>query len=69
MAYLRRHRGPTGITYLYIMRSVREGKKVYPKVCEYLGREDTIDPARLRKAVVYWGVTTKPKRKAKGGGR
>jgi hypothetical protein len=59
MAYLRRHHGPSGIVYLYIMQSVRKGTKVYPKVCEYLGREDKIDAARLRKAVEYWGVTTK----------
>jgi len=70
MAYLRRHVGPSGIEYLYIMRSVRKGDKVYPKVCEYLGRADKVTPARLSKAVEYWGVTTRrAKRKARKGGR
>lgn len=64
MAYLRRHRAPNGTTYLYIMRSVRKGEKVTPKVCEYLGREDQIDPKRLKRALTYWGVNTKP---GKGG--
>ena len=44
-------------------------RKVSGKVLEYLGREDKIDPVRLRKAVEYWGVTTRAKRKARKGGR
>jgi len=60
MAYLRiLHK--SGTRYFYIMRSVRTGKKVRPKVLEYLGKEPA--PTRLRKALVYWGV------KAKGDGR
>jgi hypothetical protein len=50
--------------YLYIMRSERRGKKVIPKVLEYLGRDP--HPARLKKALVYWGVKEKPE---KGKGR
>ena len=66
MAYLRRYRAPNGTIYLYIMRSVRKGEKVTPKVCEYLGREDQIDQKRLKKALTYWGVKAKP---GKGGKR
>jgi hypothetical protein len=64
MAFLRRHKGPTGTVYIYVMQSYRKGDKVRARVLEYLGREDGITPARLRKAVKYWGVTTK--RKTKG---
>ena len=63
MAYLRKQRVGNN-TYFYIMRSVRKGKKVSGKVLEYLGREDKIDPKRLRAALRYWKVKA-----AKGGGR
>ena len=41
------------------MRSVRKGKKVTPKVLEYLGRDP--DPKRLAAALRYWKVGKKPK--------
>jgi endonuclease V-like protein UPF0215 family len=67
MAYLRRHKGPSGTVYIYVMQSYRKGDKVRSRVLEYLGREARITPARLRKAIEYWGVTMKgAKRKAKG---
>jgi len=50
-------------TYYYVVKSVRRGDTVRQKVLEYLGRDPT--PARLRKALVYWGVKTK----ANPGGR
>jgi len=56
MAYLRVKRVKGG-RYYYIMRSERRGGKVSSRVLEYLGRDP--DPARLRKAVEYWGVTSK----------
>ena len=56
MAYLRNHR-INGRTYIYIMKSVRKGKKVSGKVLEYLGRDP--DPKRLKRAMVYWGVRSK----------
>ena len=53
MAYLRiLHK--SGTRYFYIMRSVREGKRVIPKMLEYLGKEPA--PARLKRALRYWGV-------------
>ena len=60
MAYLRKHR-INGRTYIYIMKSVRRGKKVSGKVLEYLGRDP--DPKRLKRALRYWGVS--PINKAK----
>jgi hypothetical protein len=68
MAYLRKHRIGNAV-YLYVMESNRRGHKVKSRVLEYLGREDKLDPARLRRAVEYWGVTTRAKRKARKGGR
>ena len=56
MAYLRKHR-INGRTYIYIMKSVRKGKKVSGKVLEYLGRDP--DPKRLKRALEYWGVKRK----------
>ena len=56
MAYLRKHR-INGRTYIYIMKSVRRGKKVSGKVLEYLGRDP--DPNRLKRALRYWGVRAK----------
>jgi hypothetical protein len=53
MAYLRRVKQGERV-YFYIMRSVRQGKKVIPKILEYLGRDP--DPKRLKKAMEYWGV-------------
>jgi hypothetical protein len=47
-----------GHSYYYIVRSERTGAKVRSKVLEYLGRDP--DPARLKKATVYWGVKNKP---------
>ncbi len=66
MACLRKTR-ISGQTYIYICKSVRKGKKVSGKVLEYLGREDRIDPARLRAALKYWKVGGKRKAKKKGG--
>lgn len=63
MAYLRVLEKGSGKRYFYIMRSVRKGDKVIPKVCEYLGRDP--DPKRLAKACRYWGVKAKA-RKGKG---
>ena len=60
MAYLKRHKAPNGTIYLYIIRSVRKGDKVIPKVCEYLGRADLVEPKRLKRAMEYWGVKKKP---------
>ncbi len=56
MAYLRiLHK--SGTRYFYIMRSVRKGKKVTPKVLEYLGRDP--DPKRLKRALAYWRIKTR----------
>jgi hypothetical protein len=68
MAYLRILERD-GRRYFYIIRSVREGKKVTPKILEYLGRDP--EPARLRKAMEYWGVGKRRKRSEPGraGGR
>ena len=65
MAYLRVIERPSGAKYFYIMKSVRKRDKVYPKACEYLGRDP--EPARLRAALKYWKVGVKPKGKRKGG--
>ena len=54
MAYLRVIERPSGAKYFYIMKSVRKRDKVYPKVCEYLGRDP--DPKRLKRALWYWRV-------------
>ena len=51
-------------TYFYIVESPQIAGKIRQKILEYLGREP--DPARLRKAMKYWGVKEKP---AKGKGR
>ena len=56
MAYLKRVTIGSG-TYCYIVKSIRRGDKVSPKVLEYLGRADKLDPKRLRRACEYWGVT------------
>ena len=61
MAYLRQH-CINGRTYIYIMKSVRKGKKVSGKVLEYLGRDP--DPKRLKRAMEYRGV--KKPNKTKG---
>ena len=57
MAYLR-ILSKSGTRYFYIMRSVRKGKQVFPKVLEYLGKEP--GPIRLKRAMVYWQVKRKP---------
>jgi len=62
MAYLRILERD-GRRYFYILRSVRQGKKVTPKLLEYLGRDP--DPARLKAAMRYWKVGTKPKGKGR----
>lgn len=62
MAHLRKHRAD-GRTYIYIMQSYRKGDKVLSRVLEYLGREDRLEPGRLKRALEYWGV--KRKRKVK----
>jgi hypothetical protein len=64
MAYLRILR-KSGTQYVYIMRSVRKGQRVIPKVLEYLGRDP--DPVRLKRALAYWRVGQKRKATRKGG--
>ncbi len=59
MAYLRKQR-VAARTYYYILKSVRRGGKVTSKMLEYLGRDP--DPKKLKRALVYWGVKSKPKR-------
>ena len=66
MAYLRRRSIGAG-TYLYVVESRRRAGKIQQVTLEYLGREDKLDPARLKRALTYWRVGQK--RKAKGGGR
>ena len=53
MAYLKRVRIRER-TYVYVVKSVRRGDDVTKKVLEYLGSDPS--PARLRKAMEYWGV-------------
>ena len=53
MAYLRITR-VKGHSYYYIVRSERKGNKVRGRILEYLGRDP--DPARLKRAMRYWGV-------------
>lgn len=53
MAYLKRVRIRQR-TYVYVVKSVRRGDDVTKKVLEYLGSDPS--PARLRKAMEYWGV-------------
>jgi hypothetical protein len=57
MAYLRVLRKGRG-RYYYICRSERRGTQVRAKVLEYLGRDP--EPARLKKALRYWGVKRAP---------
>jgi len=63
MAYLRITR-VKGHRYYYIVRSERTGGKVRSHILEYLGRDP--GPARLKRAMEYWGVKEKP---GKGKGR
>lgn len=66
MAYLKRLR-KGGEEYLYIVQSVRKGKKVTPKILEYLGNAAKVDPVKLKRALAYWKVKPKAKpRKGKG---
>jgi len=58
MAYLKRKRIGNGI-YYYIIRSYRSRGKVKDKILEYLGRDPA--PARLRRALRYWGVSQRGK--------
>ena len=57
MAYLRiSKRGKR--RYYYIVRAVQlSDKRIRQKVLEYLGRDP--DPARLKRALEYWGVKRK----------
>ena len=64
MAFLRQHR-IKGLIYIYIIQSVRKGKKVTGKILEYLGRADELDPKRLKRAMEYWGVKALPKKRKK----
>ena len=64
MAYLRIIKRPSGIRYIYVMKSIREGDRVFGKVLEYLGRADKVTPKRLAAAKRYWGVGSKRKRRA-----
>jgi ribosomal protein S30 len=68
MAYLRR-RTIRGGTYLYVVESRRRAGKVRQVTLQYLGREDKIEPARLREALRYWRVGQERNRKARKGGR
>ena len=56
MAYLRILR-KGGREYYYILKSERHGAKVRVRVLEYLGRDP--EPARLKRALRYWGVKQK----------
>ena len=47
--------------YFYIMKSVRRGEKVMGKVLEYLGRDP--EPERLKRALTYWRVGKRRRRK------
>jgi hypothetical protein len=64
MAYLRILKR-NGRRYFYILRSVREGHRIRPKLLEYLGRDP--DPKRLKAALKYWKVGTQRKKPSKGG--
>ena len=61
MAYIRQQKIGRFV-YIYVVASVRRKGTPYPvpKVLEYLGRADKIDPKRLAKALRYWGVKAKP---------
>ena len=65
MAFLRINKVKTarGNTshYYYIVESRRRNDKIRQKVLEYLGRDP--DPKRLKRALVYWGVKDKRRRK------
>ena len=63
MAYLRIKKVKAA-RYFYIIKSVREGASVYPKTLEYLGRDP--DPLRLKRALVYWQVKSKPGKGRRG---
>ncbi len=67
MAFLRFKRTGKGThRYAYIVESRRSGKQVHSKIIQYLGREDALTPAGLRRALTYWRVKPKgAKRKAK----
>ncbi len=47
-------------SYFYIIKSVRKGRRVVPRILEYLGRDP--DPKRLKRALRYWGVKRKGRR-------
>jgi len=51
--------------YFYILKSVRKGARVAPRILEYLGRDP--DPVRLKRALRYWRVTVKPRRGGRTG--
>ena len=53
MAFMRIKKMGNG-RYFYIVENRRRGDKVRQKVLEYLGRDP--NPARLRRALRYWGV-------------
>jgi hypothetical protein len=46
--------------YYSVVESRRRNGKVTQKILEYLGRDP--DPKRLKRAMEYWGVKTKPGR-------
>lgn len=66
MAYLRVQRKGKN-TYYMIQKNERRGGKVVQTILEFLGRDP--DPARLKKALAYWEVGTKPKGKPRKGKR
>jgi hypothetical protein len=68
MAYLRRRtRGKQ--TYLYIVESRRRAGIVRQVTLEYLGNASEVAPARLKRALTYWGVGAKRKARKGGGNR
>ncbi len=50
--------------YYYIVKSVRKGDEVIPRILEYLGRDP--EPARLKRALTYWGVKAKGSKRRDG---
>ena len=68
MAYLRVKRIKSG-RYLYIQKSERKGGRMTTTILEYLGSAEKVSPARLKRALAYWGVKAKPAKGKKGEAR
>ena len=60
MAFLRKQLKGNAV-YYYIVQNRRRGGKVVQRVCEYLGRDP--DPKRLKRALRYWGVKARSRRR------